>query len=61
VRSLAPINGTSGDRDGTATKQPIFPTGRDSFDPPLDQAAWLWRHVVDLLGDVLCEQGRPLA
>src|SRR6266545_3469743 len=31
--------------------RPVFPSGRASFDPPADAAAWLWRHVVDLLGD----------
>ncbi|NGO08514.1 pyridoxal-dependent decarboxylase [Streptomyces sp. HC44] len=34
-----------------AIRQPAFPTGRDSFDPPLDSTAWLWRHVVGLLDD----------
>jgi aromatic-L-amino-acid decarboxylase len=32
-------------------RRPVFPSGRASFDPPADAAAWLWRHVVDVLGE----------
>jgi aromatic-L-amino-acid decarboxylase len=40
-----------GQNETTEHGAPVFPSGRKSFDPPADAAEWLWRHVVDLLGD----------
>ncbi|MEV0633990.1 hypothetical protein AB0I77_03245 [Streptomyces sp. NPDC050619] len=46
------VDETAHNRAGAAVnRQSAFPTGRASFDPPLDSTAWLWRHVVGLLGD----------
>lgn len=48
---------------GTApSAEPVFPRGRDSFDPPTAPADWLWSRVMDVLTDERAQiAGRPVS